>query len=89
MRQPASLGRLILVTGLLGGLAALAYQPAPPARPAQAKPAAAQVVPAFLIDRAPHPEAIAPRSITVDRDPPEHCFAPRSQANASERLACG
>jgi hypothetical protein len=89
MRQSGLFGRFFLVTGVLGGLAALAYQPAPPARAAEPKPAAAQVVPVFMIDRTPHPAAAAPRNIVVDREPPEHCFAPRSQANAKELLACG
>ncbi|MBB4199580.1 hypothetical protein CCR94_08490 [Rhodoblastus sphagnicola] len=89
MKQSALFGRLFLVTGVLAGLAMLANQPAPPARTAEPRPAAAQVVPAFLFDRAPRPAASEMRSIVVDRDPPEHCFAPRSQATATQRLACG
>ncbi|MCW2316296.1 hypothetical protein SAMN06265338_101657 [Rhodoblastus acidophilus] len=89
MKQWALFGRLFLVAGVLGGLGALAHQPAQPARPAAPKPAAAQVVPVFLIDRTPHPEAVAPRSIVVDRDPPEDCFAPVTPATAKQRLACG
>ena len=57
MRQSARLDRLFLVTGLLGGLAMLAYQPAPPAKVAAPKPVAAQVVPVFLIDREPRATA--------------------------------
>jgi len=89
MRQQALFLRLFLVTGVLGGLGALAYQPAAPARAAAPKPEAAQVVPAFLIDRTPQPAASDVRSIVVGRDPPDHCFEPRSQANAHQRLACG
>ncbi len=85
----SALSRLILVTGLLGGLAALACQPAPPARAVAAKPVAARVVPVFLIDRAPPPAASDVRHIIFSRDPPDHCFEPRSQANAHQRLACG
>ena len=89
MKQSALLGRLFLVTGVLGGLATLAYQPAPPARAAEPKPAAAQVVPAYLFDRTPHPTASDVRTIFVGRDPPDHCFEPRSRATAHQRLACG
>jgi hypothetical protein len=93
MRQPALIGRFFLVTGLLGGLAALAYQGAPQAGPQarllEPKPAAAQVVPAYLVDRGPRPAAVVPRSFVVDRDPPDHCFEPRSRANAMRGVACG
>jgi len=82
MRKSA---RLVLVAGLLGGLAMLAHQPAPPAKVAAAKPVAVRV-PAFLVDRAPKPDV---RIFIVDRDPPDHCFEPRSQANAHQLLACG
>ena len=67
----------------------LAQRPAPSVKAKMAKPAAAQVVPAFLIDRAPRPTASDVRDIIIDRDPPAHCFEPRSQANAHRRLACG
>jgi hypothetical protein len=73
----------------MGGLGMLAYQPAAPAKAAAPKPVAARVVPVFLIDRAPHPAATDIRGIIPDRDPPDHCFEPRSQANAHQRLACG
>ena len=92
MRQSAPSYRLFLVTGLLGGLAMLAYQPAPPAKVAAPKPVAAQVVPVFLIDRAHRATAGdgKPRNEQfVPRDPPDHCFGPRSQANAHQRLQCG
>jgi len=89
MRQQALFGRLLLVTGVLGGLAALAYQPAPPAKAAAPKPVAAQTVPVFLVDRTPHPVASDVRNLVVGRDPPDHCFEPRSPANAHRRLACG
>jgi len=89
MNQSALFGRLFLVTGVLGGLAMLAHQPAAPVRVAEPKPAAAQVVPAYLIDRAPRPAASEMRSIVVDRDPPDHCFAPRGPATEKKPLACG
>jgi hypothetical protein len=91
MRQSAQLNRLFLVTGLLGGLAMLAYQPAPPAKVAAPKPVAAQVVPVFLIDRAPYAPADAAKGRSgqfVHRDPPDHCFEPRSQADAHQNLKC-
>jgi hypothetical protein len=80
---------MFLVTGLLGGLAALAWQPAPAPRAVEAAPAAPTPVPVFLIDRTPHPEAEAPKSVIVDRNPPDYCFAPRSKASARQALACG
>jgi hypothetical protein len=46
----------------------------------------------FLIDRAHRATAGdgKPRSGQfVPRDPPDHCFGPRSQANAHQRLQCG
>jgi hypothetical protein len=92
MRQSAPLDRLFLVTGLLGGLAMLAYQPASPAKVAAPKPVAAQVVPVFLIDRAPRATAGDGKGGNgqfVHRDPPDHCFEPRSQANAHQSLKCG
>jgi hypothetical protein len=89
MRQSALFTRLFLVTGVLGGLATLAYQPAPPARAAAPKPDAVHVVPAFLIDRTPQPTASDVRNSVFGRDPPDHCFEPRSRANAHQRLACG
>ncbi|WP_294532088.1 hypothetical protein [uncultured Rhodoblastus sp.] len=92
MRQSAPLNRLFLVTGLLGGLAMLAYQPAPPAKVAAPKPVAAQVVPVLLIDREPRATAGAGTGRIgqfVHRDPPDHCFGPHSQANAEQRLQCG
>ena len=92
MRQSEPLNRLFLVTGLLGGLAMLAYQPAPPAKVAAPKPVAAQVVPVFLIDREPRATAGDGKGRNgqfVHRDPPDHCFGPHSQANAHQRLQCG
>ena len=92
MRQLAPSNRLFLVTGLLGGLAMLAYQPAPPARAAAPKPVAAQVVPVFLIDKKPRATADdvkARNGQFVHRDPPDHCFEPRSPANADQSLKCG
>jgi uncharacterized protein YcfJ len=89
MRHQALLGRLFLVTGVLGGLAMLAYQPAPPVKAAAQKPVAAQVVPVNLIDRTPRATASDIRNLVVGRDPPDHCFEPRSPSNAHRRLACG
>jgi hypothetical protein len=92
MRQSARLNRLFLVTGLLGGLAMLAYQPAAPAKAAAPKPVAAQVVPVFLIDKEPRATADVGKGRNgqfVHRDPPDHCFEPRSQANANQSLKCG
>jgi hypothetical protein len=88
MRQQALFGRLFLVTGVLGGLAMLASQPAPPARAADPKPAAAQIVPVYLIDRAPRPTASDVRNTIVGRDPPDHCFEPLGPT-MKHRLACG
>ena len=89
MRQSALFGRFFLVTGLLGGLAALAWQPAPTPRAIAPAFAAPMVVPAYLIDRTPHPEAEVPRSIIVDRNPPDYCFAPRGKITGNKPLACG
>jgi hypothetical protein len=89
MSQSSLFGRFFLVTGLIGGLAMLAYQPSPPATTVALKPVAAKIVPVFLIDRLPRPAASDIRSNIFNRDPPDHCFAPRSQANAHQRLACG
>ncbi len=93
MKQQVSLARLSLVFALAGGLGALAYQPQQKPRLGEPKawtrPAAAQIVPALLIDRTPPRPAAALPSTLVDREPPDHCFERRSDANDKQPLACG